>query len=56
MPALKLERTFIYFAAFKKHVGIYPPVTVDERLKKELLPYTNEKGNLRFPLSEAMLK
>jgi uncharacterized protein YdhG (YjbR/CyaY superfamily) len=24
MPALKLDRTFIYFAAFKKHVGIYP--------------------------------
>ena len=27
MPALKQERTFFYFAAFKKHIGIYPPVT-----------------------------
>ena len=54
IPALKLERNFFYFAAFKKHVGIYPPVTADERLKQELLPYANEKGNLQFPLSEAM--
>jgi len=26
MPAFKLEHVFFYFAAFKKHIGIYPPV------------------------------
>jgi len=50
MPAFKLKRIFFYFAAFKKHVGIYPPVTSDKRLKKELLPFSNDKGNLKFPL------
>jgi uncharacterized protein YdhG (YjbR/CyaY superfamily) len=50
MPAFKLSRTFIYFAAFKKHVGIYPPVKGDKELTKALLPYRGEKGNLKFPL------
>ena len=54
LPALKLERTFFYFAAFKEHVGVYPPVTADASLRKQLAPYANEKGNLKFPLGEAM--
>jgi uncharacterized protein YdhG (YjbR/CyaY superfamily) len=54
MPAFKLVRTFIYFAAFKKHIGIYPPVKADKALEKELLPYRGEKGNLKFPLSQPM--
>jgi uncharacterized protein YdhG (YjbR/CyaY superfamily) len=52
MPAYKLGRSFIYFAAFKKHIGIYPPVTSDIELIKELEPYLGEKGNLAFPLSK----
>jgi uncharacterized protein YdhG (YjbR/CyaY superfamily) len=54
MPAFKLGRTFIYFAAFKKHIGIYPPVKADKALEKELLIYRNEKGNLKFPLDQPM--
>lgn len=52
MPAFALEGDLIYFAAFKKHIGIYPPVRGDEKLKKELAPYRNERGNLKFPLDE----
>lgn len=52
MPAFKLRRTFIYFAAFKQHIGIYPPVKNDAALIKELLPFSNEKGNLKFPLNQ----
>ena len=48
MPALKLKKAFFYFASFKKHVGIYPPVKGDPSLAKELLPYRGEKGNLQF--------
>ena len=54
MPAFKLDRTFIYFAAFKKHVGIYPPVKGDKDLAKVLLPYRGEKGNLKFRLDQPM--
>lgn len=54
MPALKHERTFFYFAAFKKHIGVYPPVKIDAALIKELQPYRNEKGNLNFSLKQAI--
>jgi uncharacterized protein YdhG (YjbR/CyaY superfamily) len=50
LPAFKLRRTFFYFAAFKSHIGVYPPVTNDPGLMEELQPYANEKGNLKFPL------
>ncbi len=52
LPAFKKERTFFYFAAFKKHIGVYPPVTDDTALVAELKPYRNEKGNLAFPLDQ----
>ena len=54
MPAFKLDHTFIYFAAYKKHIGIYPPVRGDKALLRALLPYRGEKGNLKFPLAEPM--
>jgi uncharacterized protein YdhG (YjbR/CyaY superfamily) len=52
MPAFTLDRDLVYFAAFKKHIGLYPPVTGDQKLRKEAAPYAGEKGNLRFPLDE----
>ena len=54
MPAFRLGRVFIYFAAFKKHIGIYPPVHGDSDLAQELSVYANEKGNLRFPIDQPM--
>jgi uncharacterized protein YdhG (YjbR/CyaY superfamily) len=52
MPAFKLDRVFFYFAAFKKHIGVYPPVKGDRKLQNELRPYRGDKGNLKFPLRE----
>jgi uncharacterized protein YdhG (YjbR/CyaY superfamily) len=52
IPALKQEKCFFYFAAFKKHIGIYPPIKNNESLIAELKPFANEKGNLKFKLSE----
>jgi uncharacterized protein YdhG (YjbR/CyaY superfamily) len=54
MPAFKTQRVFIYFAAFKNHIGIYPPVRADPSLESDLAPYRGEKGNLRFPLDRPM--
>ena len=50
IPAFKSGRVFLYCAAFKRHIGIYPPVRGDARLARELKPYANPKGNLSFPL------
>ncbi len=54
MPAFRAKRVFFYFAAFKKHIGVYPPVTKDAALIHELAPYRGEKGNLSFPLREPL--
>ena len=50
MPAFKLHGTLVYFAAFKAHIGLYPPVSGDAGLKKAVSPYAGPKGNLKFPL------
>lgn len=54
MPAFRQQRVFFYFAAFKKHVGIYPPVTQDAALIAETAPYRGPKGNLSFPHGEEL--
>jgi uncharacterized protein YdhG (YjbR/CyaY superfamily) len=48
MPAFRDKRIFFYFAVFKKHIGIYPPVSRDAALIRELEPFRGEKGNLSF--------
>jgi len=54
IPAFTLEGNLIYFAAFKRHIGVYPPVKGPEALVRAVAAYANEKGNLRFPLDEPM--
>jgi uncharacterized protein YdhG (YjbR/CyaY superfamily) len=52
MPAFKLHGELVYFAAFKKHIGLYPPVRGDAALMKAVAPYAGPKGNLQFPLDQ----
>jgi uncharacterized protein YdhG (YjbR/CyaY superfamily) len=60
MPAYRLQRIFFYFAAFKKHIGVYPPLHLPALapgavsdpyladLMDQLKPYRGPKGNLSF--------
>lgn len=52
MPAVRQNGILVYYAAFKHHIGLYPPVSGDARIEKAAAPYAGEKGNLRFPLDE----
>jgi uncharacterized protein YdhG (YjbR/CyaY superfamily) len=52
MPAFFMGRNLIYFAAFKHHIGLFPPVKGDEKLLKALKPFSGPKGNLKFPLDQ----
>jgi len=52
MPTFTLNGVLVYFAAFKAHIGLYPPVRGDARLEKALAPYAGAKGNLRLPLDQ----
>lgn len=54
MPAFTRVGILVYFAAFKAHIGIYPPVSGDAALVAALAPYAGPKGNLKFPLNESM--
>jgi len=51
MPSFKLKgRVLVYFAAFRKHIGFYPPAP--REFKKEVSKYEGPKGNLKFPTDE----
>ena len=50
MPAFKQRGILVYFAAFKNHIGLFPPVRGDAKLAKALALYAGPKGNLKFPL------
>lgn len=49
MPAYRQAGIVAYFAAFKAHIGLYPPVQDDAKLVRDASPYAGDKGNLRFP-------
>jgi uncharacterized protein YdhG (YjbR/CyaY superfamily) len=49
MAAFRKGKVFFYFASFKKHIGIYPPVSQPKALVDELEAYRGPKGNLIFP-------
>lgn len=52
MPAFKRHRILVYFAAWKNHIGLYPPISGDKALEKAVARYAGLKGNLQFPLDE----
>jgi len=50
MPAFQQGGILVYFAAFKKHIGLFPPVSGDAEIERAIAPYAGPKGNLQFPL------
>ena len=52
MPAFKLHGMLVYFAAWEKHIGLYPPISGHKALEKAVARYAGPKGNLQFPLDE----
>lgn len=52
MPAFRMHGVLVYFAAFKNHIGMYPPVSGDAKLQRDVGRYAGPKGNLKFPLDQ----
>jgi uncharacterized protein YdhG (YjbR/CyaY superfamily) len=52
MPAFTLHGILVYFAAFKNHIGMFPPIRGDAKLEAAVAKYAGPKGNLKFPLDE----
>ncbi|EPX55738.1 hypothetical protein D187_008299 [Cystobacter fuscus DSM 2262] len=52
MPALMLdERHAVYFAAWKRHIGLYPIYRSDDPIEEALEPYRDAKDTIKFPLN-----
>src|SRR5580692_8664821 len=52
IPAFKQNGILIYFAAWEKHIGMYPPISGNKTLEKAIARYAGPKGNLQFSLDE----
>jgi uncharacterized protein YdhG (YjbR/CyaY superfamily) len=53
IPTFTLKGKYlIYFAAYKKHIGLYPAPRGVEKFKKELSAYEGGKGTVRFPFDK----
>ena len=52
MPAFRQHGILVHFAAWKNHIGLYPPISGDVAIEKAAAKYAGPKGNLQFPLDE----
>ncbi|MEW6516271.1 MAG: DUF1801 domain-containing protein [candidate division FCPU426 bacterium] len=52
VPAFFLNGPLVYYAAFKKHVGLYPTSSGIKAFKKELSAYKTSAGTVQFPLDQ----
>ncbi len=53
IPAFFLNGNLVHFAAFKKHIGLYPaPRNGTKKFQKALSAYLGAKHSVRFPLDE----
>jgi uncharacterized protein YdhG (YjbR/CyaY superfamily) len=55
IPAYKVGKDYLYFAAYKNHIGFYPIYNLEE-INDEISKYKakNTKGSLHFKLNEPL--
>src|SRR5215813_7642539 len=54
IPAFKFNGMLVWYAAFKRHVGLYPKASGIAAFKDELTAYKTSKGAIQFPLDEGI--
>jgi len=50
MPAFTFHGRLVYYAAYKKHIGLYPIPSAIRAFQKDLSDYKTSKGAIQFPL------
>ena len=48
MPAYRMKRILVYFAAFRDHISLFPTSSGIKSFKKELSGYRTSKGTVSF--------
>jgi len=55
IPTFDLDgRHLVHFAAFTRHLGLYPTAAGVAAFAAELAPYKSSKGAVQFPLGEPL--
>ncbi len=52
MPTFTLKGNLVHFAAYKKHIALYPAPKGTERFNKRLAAYRTAKSTVKFPLDK----
>ena len=53
MPAIAVSGTrWLHFAAWRRHVGLYPVPPLEPDLEERVGPYRTTTSTVRFPLAE----
>lgn len=54
MPAFKLNKVLVYYAAYKEHIGFYPTPSPIMFFRDELVKYNTSKGAIQFPINKPL--
>jgi uncharacterized protein YdhG (YjbR/CyaY superfamily) len=56
IPCITLNDKYVlYFAGYKKHLGLYPVPSASKGFEKDYAPYvTSGKGTIQFPLDKPL--
>lgn len=50
MPTFYYKENIIHFAAYKRHIGIYPTPSAMDKFRSELIIYKTSKGAFQVPI------
>lgn len=55
MPAFTIDgKVFVWFGAFKSHIGSYPGAAVIKTFAAEIKSYKKAKGSVQFPMHKPL--
>ena len=54
IPAFKLKKVIVWYAAFAHHISLFPTSAVLEQFKDDLSGFITSKGTVQFPLDKPL--
>ena len=54
IPAFRLKKVVVWFAAFSDHCSLFPTAAVIEKFKGELQGFSTSKGTIHFPVEKPL--
>lgn len=54
IPTFRLAGNLLHYAAYEKHIGLYPGPSAIAAFQEAFAPYKQGKGSIQLPLGEAL--